>query len=94
MGSHSFRLIHDRGSWNVHFAFFGGRVGAFVRFRGPNRETWRTANVVSPIGSSEWQVSTTGLLLPLPCRIEWQDLNRIVPSMPLAKVHSAMTNIS
>ncbi len=94
MDSHSFRLLHDRGWWNVHFAFFAGRVGAFVRFRGPNRETWRTANVIAPIGSSEWQFSTTGLLLPLPCRIEWRDLNRIVPSMPLVNVQSAMTDIS
>jgi len=92
--SHAFRLIHDRGWWNVHFAFFAGRVGAFVRFRGPNRETWRTANVVAPIRSTDWQVNTSRLLLLLTPRIERRDLNRIIPSMPLVNVQSHMTDIS
>lgn len=90
--SHHIRLIHDRGWWTAHFAFCGGRVGASVHFRGPNHETWRTADIIARIGCSEWDVSTTRLLLPLTTRIAWQELSRVIPSLPLANVRSTMTD--
>ena len=92
--SHLFRLVYDRGWWSVHFAFFASRVGAFVTFPGPSRETWRSANVVAPIGSCEWSVSKTRLVLPLTPQVIWGDLNRIIPSMPLTNVRSGMTEVA
>lgn len=91
--SHCFRLVHDSGWWNVHFAFFGGRIGAFVHFPGPNSENWRTADVVAPIQSSNWHVRTFRLLLSLTPSIEWRDLNRMIPSLPLTNVQSGMIDV-
>lgn len=82
--AHSFRIIHAGRMWRVYFSFFGGRVGAFVRFPGPKRESWRFADVVMPLRSSDVTVQVSHLEPRLPrVHIEWGDLSKIIPSAEL-----------
>lgn len=79
--AHSFRLQHDRGTWHVLSSYFGGRIGTSVIFRGPNNEDWRSAEIVAPLFSKNWEVRTSSLIQPCTARIEWRDPSRIIPSM-------------
>lgn len=81
--SHSFRLTYLDGRWQVFFSFFGGQVGARVFIPGPNHEDWKTADIVSPLGSKEWTVTKSAMILPLNAHVEWNDGKRIVPSFKL-----------
>lgn len=78
--AHSFRIQHDGGAWHVHFAFFGGRIGAFSIIPGPNNETWCRADVVAPLHSKQWTISTSRILCPMRVHIEWHDPTKIIPS--------------
>lgn len=80
---HSFRLLHWDDEWLVYSSFFGGRIGSFVRFPGPNKESWRCADIVAPIGSAEWTVVTRDMILPLKVHIEWQDPSKIIPAIKM-----------
>jgi len=79
--AHRFALTYDQRSWFVLCAFFGGRIGAFVRFPGPNRELGRRVDIVAPLHSPDWEITTGKLFLPVRVCIEWADLSRIVPSL-------------
>jgi hypothetical protein len=52
--AHSFRLVHIDQTWHIYSSFFGGRIGSYVRVPGPNREPWRCADIVAPLGSKDW----------------------------------------
>jgi len=80
---HKIRLWHDRGVWHACFAFFSGRIGAFITFQGPSRESWRTAKVTVPLRESKWDIRRSPILQPLTVRCEWKDLERIAPSLPI-----------
>jgi len=80
---HSFRLVHLGDHWRVYFSFFGGRIGAFVYFPGPNYESWKCADIVAPIRSKEWQVRTTRIVQPLNVKIEWRKMVELIPSLEL-----------
>lgn len=92
--AHSFRLLHMDGKWHVFSSFFGGRIGSFVRFPGPNGESWCCADVVAPLKSKDWTVTTSSVLQPLPVRIEWQDPAKIMPSVEMLNVKSEMRVLS
>jgi hypothetical protein len=81
--AHSFRLLYIEGHWLVFSSFFGGRIGTFVSLEGPNNEDWCSADIVAPLGSKKWMISTSNILLPLPVHINWTDHKLIMPSMPL-----------
>jgi hypothetical protein len=81
--SHKFRLLHDRGLWVVYCAFFSGRAGACVQFPGPSQEVWRTLDITAPIGCRDWSMRPSNILLPVRARIEWNDLRKIIPSVPV-----------
>jgi hypothetical protein len=76
--SHTFRLSWERGWWNIAMAFFGGRIGAAVKFPGPNNEDWCTLDVTAPIHSKDWTAYRSKLEIPSYPRVEWLDLNKIV----------------
>lgn len=59
---HSFRVFHMDGQWHVISSFFGGQVGSFVGFEGPNDEKWCTANIVAPLKSRDWSVRYSKIL--------------------------------
>lgn len=88
---HKFRLQYDRGIWRIWFAFFSGRIGAFVRFPGPSRESWCTADVRVPIGSRDWSVHKSPILQPICVRIEWKELQKVIPSVPMENTRAEMT---
>jgi hypothetical protein len=85
-GAHSFRLLHMDGQWQICFSFFGGRIGAFVQFPGPNHEEWCCADIAMPIELAT--IKTGRILQPLRPRIEWTDLTRIMPSVEMVNVKS------
>lgn len=87
---HSFRLLHTDGQWSVYASFFGGRVGSFVRFAGPNHEPWRCASIVAPLHSQDWVAVTSALVQPLTARIEWQDPAKIMPSVEICNVQTGL----
>jgi len=92
--SHSFRLLHMDGHWHVYSSFFGGRMGSFVRFWGPNREDWYCADVVVPLQSRDWAVKKWRVLQPLTVRVEWEDPAKIMPSVEMLNVKTEMQVIS
>jgi len=81
--SHSFRLTYDNGVWLVYFSFFGGQVGARVRIPGPNYEDWQTVDIVAPLGSKDWTLTRSQMILPINTCVEWNDGKIIVPSFKL-----------
>ena len=88
-GGHFFRLVHDGGCWRLWSSLFGGRVCSTVRFPGPSYETWTTADIGTPLVSSdrdvsgEWRVSHYASLLPIRTHVEWTDPKRVIPSVEM-----------
>jgi len=80
--AHKFRLTYDR-NWALDCAFFGGRIGATVAFAGPNHEKWRRVEIVMPLGSPDWEVKTSPIILVRVMHAEWCDLSLIAPSLPV-----------
>ncbi len=80
---HSFRLFHADGKWHVYSCFFGGQVGSYVQVPGPNHEEWRSADIVAPLGSKDWKVSTSHILPFMKPRVEWNDGSIVMPSFKL-----------
>jgi hypothetical protein len=78
--SHTFRLSWVNGWWNAAMAFFGGQIGAFVRFPGPNEEQWCRLDIRAPIDSTDWTSTTSPIIIPARYHIEWQDLNKMIPT--------------
>jgi hypothetical protein len=87
-GGHSFRLMHSDGWWKVFSSFFGGKVGTFISFPGPNNEKWCCANVVAPLFSKEWKVKTSFLIQPLPCHVDWTNILKRIPSLDILNTGS------
>jgi hypothetical protein len=82
---HSFRLVHSGGAWHVFSSFFGGSVGTYVRLPGPNHEKWSCADVVAPIKSKDWRVSTSLILPAMKRHVEWRNSSRVTPSLKMQK---------
>lgn len=87
--SHTFRLSWEKGWWNAAMAFFGGQIGAAVKFPGPNKEQWRTLDIRAPINSNDWTVSPSSLIIPARFNVEWLDLNKMVPDGGLVEMQRA-----
>jgi hypothetical protein len=62
-GAHKFRLQYDR-NWTLDCSFFGGIVGATVSFPGCSWGEIRHIEVLAPLGSNEWKVSKSLVLIP------------------------------
>jgi hypothetical protein len=88
--SHAFRLIHVDGEWRIYSSFFGGRIGAFVQFSGPNHENWNTMDVVAPLNSKAWSVKTSSIIQPIKVHIDWSDITKIAPSLKLQYAASSV----
>lgn len=89
-GGHSFRLLHLDGVWHIYSSFFGGEIGASVRFPGPNRESWSCADIVAPMRSKSWTFRPSRILQPLRVRVEWSEARVITPSLDLHNARSAV----
>jgi hypothetical protein len=83
--AHSFRLIHTDHKWHIFSSFFGGKVGSYVMVVGPNHEEWLCADIVAPLNSKNWTISTSSILPPMRHRVEWRDSTAIAPSFKLQK---------
>lgn len=80
---HSFRIAYADGKWHIFCSFFGGRIGAFVRFKGPHQGKWCNVDILAPIGSSKWTVNYSSLLLPMSVTLDWTNTQLILdPSSP------------
>ncbi len=82
-GTHSFRLCHARGEWLIIASYFGGKIGAAIRFPGPNEEEWSVLDVTAPIDSREWVYASGRFAVPGRLKIEWKDGESIMPSVRL-----------
>lgn len=80
---HAIRMQHAGGMWHVYFAFFGGKIGAVVRFPGPNDEDWVRADAVFPIRQKKYDVQLSKILLPMKTHVSWSDTDKIMPSMEI-----------
>lgn len=61
--AHKFILQHDR-NWALDCSFFGGIIGATVSFPGQNWGNIRRIEIVAPLGSSDWEVCKSQILIP------------------------------
>jgi hypothetical protein len=84
--AHKFRLTYDSSWWHMACSFFGGRIGAVVAFPGRNDEAWRRADIVVPLNSGDWTVTTSPIIVPTRFHAEWADTSRIIPSVPLVNL--------
>jgi len=95
-GGHSFRLLYMDKQWHVYSSFFGGRIGTFIKFPGPNNEDWRSADICAPLKSKNWSKTTSNILQPFTVRHGWQDLKKIIPSAEMinlkSELHTYTTN--
>lgn len=77
---HTFRLMYADSAWSIVSSFFGGDIGAYVRLPGPNGEDWNSADIVAPINSKTWRLTTSRILPPMKSvHIEWGDAKKIIP---------------
>ncbi|MBC8351197.1 MAG: hypothetical protein H8E66_04375 [Planctomycetes bacterium] len=81
--SHKFRLTHDlsTNTWKLYASFFGGQAAAHVAFRGPNRETWATMDVVVPYDQPMPAPTFDNWYRPLDTRTVI-DAREVLPSIP------------
>lgn len=86
--SHCFRLTHDVGLWTLYCSFFGGRVGAIVRFPGPNSESWRGLHVEFPLDANEPNIHRSPIISNLHWRVEWNDQRKIIPDLRIQHAKS------
>lgn len=80
--SHKIRLTHDlsTNTWKLYASFFEGQVGAHVAFRGPNRESWATLDVVVPYDEPMPAPKFDNWHRPLDTRVAL-DAREILPSV-------------
>jgi len=71
-------------------SFFGGRVGAVVRFRGPNEEEWDSLDVAMPLGTEPPTTSVRTILHPLAVVVEWKDMAKVIPSAGVTNVRTVL----
>jgi hypothetical protein len=88
--AHSFRLLHWNGEWCVYSSFFGGQMGSFVSFPGPNQESWTCADIVAPLRSRDWVVRNSQIIQPLRVKIVWQDSDQMSPTIQTWYGHSEL----
>jgi hypothetical protein len=84
--AHSFRLVNINNIWHVYSSFFGGRIGGYVQFPGPNKESWNTLDVVAPLRSKDWKTTESNLYLVLDPKVEWNESAKLCPTL---KIHSS-----
>jgi hypothetical protein len=89
-GNHSFRLVHMDGHWRAYSSFFGGRIGSFVFFPGPNYEDWSCADIVAPLKSKSWVFKKSEIIQPLRVVVNWDDSTQVIPSLKLQNSVSAI----
>ena len=82
-GGHSFRLLYMDKQWHVYSSFFGGRIGTFVKFPGPNNEDWCSADLQAPLKSKEWSKITSNILQPITVRHGWQEITKFIPTVEI-----------
>lgn len=76
--------------WHVFSSFFGGKIGSYVRVPGPNHEPWRCADLVAPLWSKDWQISTCGILPHMKVHVEWNNLTAISPTFKVLRAVSSL----
>ncbi|MDZ4817396.1 MAG: HNH endonuclease [Planctomycetota bacterium] len=89
--SHSFRLVHEGDLWRIYSSFFGGRICTAVTIPGPNLEEWSTMDIIAPLGSKQWRLTTSTETKLLPFRVEWGNLKQIAPSVDLHNSDTKLT---
>lgn len=88
--AHSFRLVNVNDVWHVYSSFFGGRIGGYVHFPGPNKESWNSLDIVAPLKSKEWNTTESRLYLVLDPKVEWNESAKLCPSLKLQSSKSIM----
>lgn len=93
--AHSFRLVHIDQMWHIYASFFGGKIGSYVSFRGPNDEHWHCMDIVAPLNAKDWTANSTRIL-PYMRRpsVVWRDATVVTPSLKLQEsVSSTSTEL-
>lgn len=84
--AHKFRLQHDQ-NWTLDCSFFGGAIGATIAFPGPRWNKARRVDIVAPIGSNEWEIHQSQVLIPRsPCVTDQIDI--MMPSIDIRNVQT------
>jgi hypothetical protein len=87
---HSFLITYGAGRWHVHSSFFGGRMGAYVYFPGPHKESWATMRIVAPLGSKDWTFTPSQLAQVMYPSIEHARSKLICPSLQIQNTVSEL----
>lgn len=82
-GEHRFRLTHDHATniWHMYAAFFSGKAGVYVAFKGPSLEDWATMDIVAPYERPMLAPVFSKLYLPLTVRVT-KNQREMIPSIP------------
>jgi hypothetical protein len=78
---HSFQLMHVDETWHVLLCFFGGKIGAYVRFPGPSNEEWRCATIVAPLWSKDWTFRPSPILTATTVRVSLLGSADVTPTI-------------
>lgn len=98
--AHKFRLLFDRGWYYLVCVFFGGHMGATVKFPGPSPSDWRTLDVTAAMGSESMEAQPSSLLLPAwesscpwPRLVTWS-VSDMLPTLPFINERAKLTIVS
>jgi hypothetical protein len=89
--AHTFRLLYHSGQWNTLMSFFGGRIGAFIAFPGPNGESWNSADIVMPLREGDYRIQTSKFVEPFRVQVETGDMTKIAPSVEV--INAEVTSV-
>ncbi|MBL8822098.1 MAG: hypothetical protein JNJ77_05880 [Planctomycetia bacterium] len=81
---HAARVVYSDKSWTILFSFFGNALAAIIQIPGHSSEEWYSADVSMDLNRKRsWTESKTKLLLQARGIVEWEDVNRICPSLKI-----------
>jgi hypothetical protein len=90
VNEHSFRMVHVDQVWHVYLSFFGGSIGAYVQLHGPNHENWSCANIVAPMKSKQWTISTSRIIPFMRPHVQWKNSEKVTPTVKMQKSDSIL----
>jgi hypothetical protein len=82
---HQFLIQNDNGEWTVISSFFSQSIGTCIRFRGVNRDSWKSAIVQIGYGDnrSKTEIQRSVILMPTAnIRGSWVGSREFLPDFP------------
>lgn len=87
--AHKIELNGALNVWHAYFAFFGGAIGAAVRFPGPNNEKWSRLEVIAPLDSKDWSCQKHELAIPRDVLLT-EHIGKMAPSILMKNINISL----